>query len=274
MGSPNIVHRHLATWRDARPQAVTAAPELPASVTGALAAEIARAAAQARAEIEGQLLQIQTEAADLAQAGEALEVERDALLEQVAVLTRERAILAGKAAQQAADIETQAQQIAREQQAAESARVELATARLKIEAQTEKQTEQTQEIERLRAMLEVESKACIAAEQQAAVMTAKLEAMTDRATKAEARVEQSKRETKQIAHELNTAKIQVQAQQVGLDAAARELEDVRNQIMAARAEAKMATTEAAELRGRLAELTVEKPKEPAKVRAKKPDTHV
>ncbi|MBS0174928.1 MAG: DNA-binding protein, partial [Nitrospira sp.] len=46
-GSPNTVHRHLTAWREARPAAAAAAPELPASLAAAIAAEIERAAAQA-----------------------------------------------------------------------------------------------------------------------------------------------------------------------------------------------------------------------------------
>lgn len=177
-GSPNTIHRHLSAWREARPVAAAAAPELPQALTAAIAAEIERAAAQARGEIEGRLVQAQAEAAELAAAGEAIEVERDALAEQVADLTRERDTLAGKAEQQASDLVDQAQRIEREQQAAESARVELATARLKIEAQAERQTDQAAEIERLRAALEASQQARTAAEQQAAVLAAKLEGVT------------------------------------------------------------------------------------------------
>lgn len=96
-GSPNTVHKHLTAWREARPVAAAAAPELPQALTAAIAAEIERAAAQARAEIEGRLVQAQGEAAELATAGEVIEAERDALAEQVAELTRERDTLAGKA---------------------------------------------------------------------------------------------------------------------------------------------------------------------------------
>ena len=61
-GSPNTIHRHLTTWRAARPQATPAGtPELPASLAGAIAAEIERATAAARAEIEARLIQAQTE---------------------------------------------------------------------------------------------------------------------------------------------------------------------------------------------------------------------
>ena len=110
-GSPNTVHRHLVAWREARPATTAAAPELPAPLAAALANEIQRAAAQARAEVESRLVQTQSEAADLAAAGEALEAERDALLEQVAALTTERDTLAGKAQQQAVDL-AEAQRIA------------------------------------------------------------------------------------------------------------------------------------------------------------------
>ncbi len=72
-GSPNTVHKHLTAWRAARPQAVAAAVELPAELVNALGAEITRAAAKARGEIEGALVQAQAEASELATVGEALE---------------------------------------------------------------------------------------------------------------------------------------------------------------------------------------------------------
>ncbi|WP_171260960.1 DNA-binding protein, partial [Acinetobacter indicus] len=58
-GSPNTIHKHLAAWREARPVAAAAAPELPQALTAAIAAEIERAASQARGEIEGRLVQAQ-----------------------------------------------------------------------------------------------------------------------------------------------------------------------------------------------------------------------
>jgi DNA repair exonuclease SbcCD ATPase subunit len=250
-GSPNTIHRHLTAWRSARPQVVTASTELPTSLTSAIATEIERAAASARAEIESKLVQVQTEAAELANIGEDLEAERDELIEQVAVLTTERDTLAGKSEQQAADIKTQTERIEREQQAAEAARVELARAQLKIEASTEKLADQAAEVQRLRAALETETKSRIAAEQQAAVFTAKLEAMTDRATKAEAKTEQQEKQSQQTSQELNSTRNQVQAQQIALDTAARELENVKQQMRESRLEAKSANDKAAELKGRV-----------------------
>lgn len=199
-GSPNTVHRHLVAWREARPQAAASAPDLPASLTAAIAAEIQQAAARARAEVESQLVRVQTEAGELASAGEVLEVERDELAESVGTLTSERDKEAATAAERAATIERMggehaaevarlAQAVEREQQAAEAARVELATLRLRIEGHAERQADQAKEIERLRAELDKQRTGRVEAEQHAAVVTARLDAMTDRATRAEARAE-------------------------------------------------------------------------------------
>jgi chromosome segregation ATPase len=216
-GSPNTIHRHLTAWREARPQITAAAPELPAALAAQIATEISRAAAQARAEIEGRLIQTQAEAAELAATGEALEIEHEALTEQVAALTRERDTLASKAAQQAADLIEQTTRIDREQQAAEAARIELATARLKIEAQAEKRIELSTENQQLRLALETSQQARQAAEQQAAVLAAKLEAMTDRATKAETRADKAEQnaqhsgeETAELRGRLTAAAAEIQ----------------------------------------------------------------
>ena len=78
-GSPNTVHKHLTAWREARPVAAAAAPELPQALTAAIAAEIERAAAQARAEIEGRLVQAQGEAAALFAVSEFRKVQMAAI---------------------------------------------------------------------------------------------------------------------------------------------------------------------------------------------------
>lgn len=250
-GSPNTIHKHLTAWREARPVAAVAAQELPQTLSVAIAAEIERAAAQARGEIEGRLVQAQVEAADLAIAGEAMETELDVLREQVVALTRERDTLAGKAAQQAADLVEQGQRIEREQQAAEAARVELAKAQLKAESQAEAVNTQSAEIGRLRAALDTEGRGRVSAEQQAAVLVARLEAMTDRATKAEVRTENIEKQSQQTTQELSNVRVQMQAQQSALDAAVREIDSAKAAATEARADARKAGEEAAELRGKL-----------------------
>ena len=204
-GSPNTIQKHLSAWRDARPMAAAAALELPQALAAAIAAEIGRAAAQARAEIEGRLVEVQTEAADLAMTGESLEDERDSLIAQMAVLTTERDTLAGKAAQQAADLAELTGRVEREQQAAEAARVELATARLRAEGLTERHAAQGKEVEQLRAAVEDERKGRIAAEQAAAVLAARLEASAELVVRAESRAELAERQADQVTQDVRKA---------------------------------------------------------------------
>lgn len=204
-GSPNTIQKHLSAWRDARPMAAAAALELPQTLAAAIAAEIGRAAAQARAEIEGRLVEVQTEAADLAMTGESLEDERDSLIAQMAVLTTERDTLAGKAAQQAADLAELTGRVEREQQAAEAARVELATARLRAEGLTERHAAQGKEVEQLRAAVEDERKGRIAAEQAAAVLAARLEASAELVVRAETRAELAERQADQVTQDVRKA---------------------------------------------------------------------
>ena len=204
-GSPNTIQKHLSAWRDARPMAAAAALELPQTLAAAIAAEIGRAAAQARAEIEGRLVEVQTEAADLAMTGESLEDERDSLIAQMAVLTTERDTLAGKAAQQAADLVELTGRVEREQQAAEAARVELATARLRAEGLTERHAAQGKEVEQLRAAVEDERKGRIAAEQAAAVLAARLEASAELVVRAETRAELAERQAVQVTQDVRKA---------------------------------------------------------------------
>ena len=204
-GSPNTIQKHLSAWRDARPMAAAAALELPQTLAAAIAAEIGRAAAQARAEIEGRLVEVQTEAADLAMTGESLEDERDSLIAQMAVLTTERDTLAGKAAQQAADLVELTGRVEREQQAAEAARVELATARLRAEGLTERHAAQGKEVEQLRAAVEDERKGRIAAEQAGAVLAARLEASAELVVRAESRAELAERQADQVTQDVRKA---------------------------------------------------------------------
>lgn len=219
-GSPNTIQKHLAAWRDARPMVAATAQELPQGLATAIAAEIGRAAAQARAEIEARLVEVQAEAADLAFAGEALEEERDSLQAQIAELTTERDTLAGKASQQATDLTDLMERVEREQQAAEAARIELAKASLRAEGLNERYSSQTNELEQLRADIDIERRARIAAEQSAAVLAARLEASAELAARAEARAVLAERQAEQAAQEVR----KVQA----------EREDARNLAAEAR----------------------------------------
>lgn len=220
-GSPNTVHRHLATWRKGRLDGALVTSALSANLLGAIAQEIEQAAVLARADVSERLAQSEAEALDLAKAGEILEQEIEELREQVATVTSERDSLSGKASQQ-------------------------------TEAMADLSRRTNEEIARLREAVEKEMQGRIAAEQTAAVHGAKLEAMTDRAAKAEAKIEQAEKQSQHAIQELNNARIQIHAQQAGLDAAARETAEAKAQAKEYREESKRARDEAAELKGMLA----------------------
>lgn len=260
-GSPNTVHAHLVAWREARPVAVVAAPTLPASLTAAIAAEISQAAARARAEIEGELVRVQGEAAELSAAGGVLEDQVSDLSEQLADVGAERDQAVTLSAERAAEIARLVEQVEREQRGAEAARVELATARLRLEGLAERQEAQAAELVRLTAALDEQRQARAAAEQVGAVLAAKLEAATERAARAETAEQAGQREAVKVRDELAQARLQVQAQQIALDTAARDVEGARKAAAEARIEAtaarEQAATEARVQAGRIRELEIQ-----------------
>lgn len=98
----------------------------------------------------------------------------------------------------------------------------------------------------------------------AAVTASELKAAERRATEAEAREQaaltraaDAEQQARQVAQELTNARVQVQAQQAGLDAAAREVEQARKVAQEARADAKTAGEQAAELRGKLSAVQIQ-----------------
>lgn len=260
-GSPNTVHAHLVAWREARPVAVVAAPTLPASLTAAIGAEISQAAARARAEVEGDLVRVQGEAAELSAAGGVLEDQVADLTEQLADVGAERDRAVTLAAERADEIARLVEQVEREQRSAEAARVELATARLRLEGLAERQTAQAADVVRLTAALDEQRQARAVAEQAGAVLAARLEAATERAASAEAGQREANSEAVRVRDELAQARLQVQAQQIALDTAARDVEGARKATAEARIEATAAREQAAtEVRvqsGRIRELEIQ-----------------
>ena len=260
-GSPNTVHRHLAAWREARPAAVVAAPTLPASLTAAIGAEISQAAARARAEVEGELVRSLAEAAELAKAGEVLEDQVSDLSEQLVDVGAERDRAVTLAAERADEIARLVEQVEREQRGAESARVELATARLRLEGLAERQTAQAADVVRLTAALDEQRQARAVAEQAGAVLAARLEAATERAAAAEAGQREAGSEAVRVRDELAQARLQVQAQQIALNTAERDLQAARKAADEARIEVtvarEQATAEALVQAGKVRELEIQ-----------------
>ena len=251
-GSPNTIHRCLTNWRAERPAPTPPpAPRLPDELQRALAEALERAAARAKADVEARLVQAQSELAELAAGGEALEAERDGLEDEVVALTRERDEQAGIIKQQADELTERAREIERERLAAETARVEQAKGELRIEALGERLAEQLQALERLRAELESEREARRQAEQKAAVLEARLGDCQDRIQVAEQRTAKAEERAHAVQREHQRLERQIQAQQAALDSAARELETSRKAAAEQQERARKAIEEAAELRGEM-----------------------
>jgi len=175
-GSPNTVHRHLSAWREALPKLAAEAPALPSALAAAFAAEISRATAEARSEVETKLVQVQKESADLAAAGEVLEVEREGLAELVQELTDSNNILTGRNGEQASEITRLATDLERERIAADQKTTELAQVRNRVQSLTEALAEKAATIEKLTLTNATETQGRIEAEKGAAVLQAQLTA--------------------------------------------------------------------------------------------------
>lgn len=171
-GSPNTIQRHLSAWREARPAAAAAVAELSPSTTLAIAAEISQAAARARAEVEGQLLQARSEAQELASVGEQLELERDELLARLIEVTTDRDQRTAINQLQSGEIKDLQSAVERENAAAEAARTAVAKAEIKLEMAMADRAE----IIRLREELREQNERLVLANRDLAVSRAEVEA--------------------------------------------------------------------------------------------------
>lgn len=202
-GSPNRVLIFLNQWKARTPQPAAPRRELPNVIVNRLQEELARVAAEARAEIEAELVEAQTVAADLADAGEKVEGERDALIAQVAALTSERDVLAGKTAEQSAELERLAEELDQRQQTVENARIEVAQERLRTEGLRQQLEQQQPELARLRAELDREHQARIEAQREQASLAAGRDAALERAKELSAREQAAQRDVLELRTRIN-----------------------------------------------------------------------
>lgn len=232
-GSPNTIHKHLSAWKGERPAAsnpAAAGHELPAKLIAAIHDVISKAAANARAETEAALQQAQAEGAELARAGEYIEAERDALLEQIEALKTERDQAQAVAAERAKEIERKTLQIEQEQENNKKALGDLARTKSLFESLIERTNKLQRETEGLRQEITLTVKERQEAHERTAVMGAELKAAERRATEAESRetataakLNRCEEQEKSTRAELQQSQIHTQAQQIALDTAAREL---------------------------------------------------
>lgn len=186
-GSPNTIHRHLSEWRVARAGTPEIAPVLPAAIAREIHLELARVANEARKDGDARLNEAVAELAELAQAGEALEEERDQLRAQILTLTRDKDVLNGKATEQGAELQRATQELQQARQTAEALRLELARGQLEVQAIRAQLDKQQPEVERLRARVRDEVRARADAEREQAASAAAKTMLNERLTDAQAR---------------------------------------------------------------------------------------
>lgn len=261
-GSMATVLKLLQVWQAGQVKSIAQDVTLPPALTRALVDCIGLEVAQARAGLEADLATAQQAQTDLIAESERQAATIGAQTEALELAHAEKAELMGKLGQMEIDLATARDEAARERQAAEAARIELAKAKLQLDALPRIEAE----VDRLREELDAERRARTEAEQRAAVLASKVEYETSLRQKAEShfmeQVEMAQAASKQAlasAEALGNERVAVQAAQARLEAAARELADSKKAIEAARSEAKKAGEEAAELRGKLSARASTKP---------------
>ena len=175
-GSMGTIARILQQWKASAGREVGTEITIPPALQKALMEFVGTAIADARAPLDTELADQRQTATDLAAENERQRETICDLSAQIEAVTADRAGIEGKAAQMAADLATARDEITRERQAAESARVEMAKAALRLEGLPRLETE----IAALRADLERERQGRIQAEQEAAVLTARVMDLRER----------------------------------------------------------------------------------------------
>lgn len=252
--------------REPAPAAIADRMAVAASETWAIALEMAndrmRSEREALDLARGEMEKAQAEAAELAdQLAADLEGAQ-------AVIEQQRQTLASaetQAGQQAAKSAALVQQLAQQTDAAHSAAAALAEARARIEQLSgmfdQERTERIAGHAQERTERVAAQNRASAAEQSAAVLAARLEGAELASEQAQARAVEAEKLASAARQAEQSARIAEQVVQARLESAARELEAGRKQVSEARAAAKKAGEEAAELRGRLASAQPEaKPK--------------
>lgn len=256
IGSMGTINKHLQAWRSGQERQIADALALPPTVQRSILDFMGQELASAKAALESDLAEQQQEAADLATENERQAADIDDKANALTTLHAELATLQGRLGQMETDLAAAKEDADRERKAAEVARIELVKALLRLEAMPRLEAD----LATLRAELDKERQGRVSAEQQAAVLAAKLEATTDRATKAETAVIEATAQAHKNGETvfLETAKVEAAKSTIAnltgkLDTMQAQIQRQVNELDAARQEAKKASEEAAELRGKRAD---------------------
>lgn len=246
-GSMATVLKFLQQWQGGQVRTAESPVVLPTGLQRALVDFIGQEVAGAKANLQADIVDAQQSNADLIAESERQASTIEIQAEALESIQAEKAELVGRLSQVESDLAKSGDNLAAERQAAETARVELAKAELRLEAVPRIEAE----IEKIRAELHEARAQAAELHEAAAVAIAKLEAETSARDKAEKQLEAATFKEAATSKALENERVAVQASQARLEAAARELEAAKEATGRARAEAKKSSEEAAELRGQL-----------------------
>lgn len=250
-GSLGTIHPLLKQWEGRQAQVgdnnITLSPVL----QRALLEYVGQQVAGAKVELEEKLALSEQAAADLARENERQNSQLEENAALIVQLQEQLATAGGRAQQMETDLADAQERAARAQHEAESARTELAKAELRLEAMPRLESD----LESVRVELQSERSARHAADQAAAVAAAQRDGLQERLDEAKARADQVAGrfdqvadEAKRVSTELSNTRVSLEAAQTRLDAVTREADSLRAGLQDAKAEARAAQQELAELR--------------------------
>lgn len=241
-GSMATVLKYFQTWQAKQVRPADAPTVLPPGLQKALVDFIGQEVASAKVAIETDLVMSQQANADLITESERQATTIDALALEVETLAVEKAELSGRMSQMSADLEESRKEADTQRQAAETGRTEQAKLQLKLEGLPKLEAE----VEKLRAALDVEREGRAKAEQVAAVETTKRENAEAQVQDLQARLTRAETDARETAQANTKIREQAQAFQASFEAAVRDGNQARDELLRAQAEA-------SELRGQLVE---------------------
>ena len=213
-GSMSTINGHMQRWREARGRPSLAQPILPPALQRSLMDFIATEVAAARAPLDAELAEQLQIAADLAAESERQANALEESAAEIAALESQRAAAEGRAKQLDLELTAAKADAARERQAAEAARTELARVVVRLESLGQLQSD----LSAVREKLEHERLGRVEAEQRVAVLAARqkdLEArladMKVEVERANARAERARERLDQLTERLPAASENPQA---------------------------------------------------------------
>lgn len=250
-GSMGTINKMIQSWKASQVRTVTASLVLPVTIQNTILDFMDRELSSAKSMLQAELIEQQQEASDLATENQRLLAETLELTEDLESVRANLSTQEGRAGQLQTDLVVAREEAARVRAGAETVRIELAKAQLRLEAMPRLEAD----LVTLRAELEKEHQARVSAEQSTAVLSAQKMDLEARVTRLDGGFKETRARNETLTQDLSTEKVRVQATHALLEAAARDLDEAKKEATAAREKATKAGEEAAELRGQLAKVS-------------------